>query len=90
MNHPDLQPNQDGGFIVFSPSQARDLAESLLRHADLAAAPRQFHHESVLCGSPLFGSVATAAFGLAMRNSQKGDERGIWFEFNGFKVTITR
>lgn len=35
VNHPDLKPDANGvGHIVFSPSQARHLAESLTKHAD--------------------------------------------------------
>lgn len=38
INHPDLKPDKDGvGHIVFSPNQARNLAELLLKHADKAA-----------------------------------------------------
>lgn len=34
INHPDLKPDADGvGHIVFSPQQARDLADLLYRHA---------------------------------------------------------
>jgi hypothetical protein len=34
VNHPDLKPDADGvGHIVFSPSQARNFAELLLKHA---------------------------------------------------------
>ena len=34
VNHPDLKPDADGvGHIVFSPNQARNLAELLLKHA---------------------------------------------------------
>lgn len=35
INHPDLKPDANGvGHIVFSPSQARHLAQSLTKHAD--------------------------------------------------------
>ncbi len=34
VNHPDLKPDENGvGHIVFSPAQARNLAELLLKHA---------------------------------------------------------
>jgi hypothetical protein len=37
INHPDLKPDADGvGHIVFSPRQARHLANLLLKHADQA------------------------------------------------------
>jgi hypothetical protein len=40
VNHPDLKPDEDGvGHVVFSPSQARHLAHSLLRFADAAEVP---------------------------------------------------
>ena len=35
INHPDLEPDENGvGHIVFSPDQARDLARLLIMHAD--------------------------------------------------------
>jgi hypothetical protein len=37
INHPDLQPDENGaGHIVFSPAQARNLAKLLLQKADEA------------------------------------------------------
>lgn len=34
VNHPDLKPDESGvGHIVFSPNQARNLAELLMKHA---------------------------------------------------------
>ena|ERR1700734_3961038 len=37
INHPDLQPDENGvGHIVFSPAQARELAEVLLKQAAIA------------------------------------------------------
>lgn len=37
VNHPDLQPDENGvGHIVFSPNQARNLADLLRKHASLA------------------------------------------------------
>lgn len=37
VNHPDLKPDVDGvGHIVFSPAQALNLAELLIKHAMLA------------------------------------------------------
>ena len=34
INHPDLKPDAQGvGHIVFSPTQAENLARSLLKHA---------------------------------------------------------
>jgi hypothetical protein len=39
INHPDLQPDENGvGHIVFSPAQARNLARLLLKKADEAEA----------------------------------------------------
>jgi hypothetical protein len=39
INHPDLQPDENGvGHIVFSPSQARNLARLLIKHAEWAEA----------------------------------------------------
>lgn len=35
VNHPDLKPNENGGgYIVFSPRQARHFAQLLMKHAD--------------------------------------------------------
>src|ERR1035438_2791117 len=35
INHPDLHPDENGvGHIVFSPNQARNLAELLIKHAN--------------------------------------------------------
>lgn len=40
VNHPDLQPDDNGvGHIVFSPGQARGFAASLLRQADVVDPP---------------------------------------------------
>jgi hypothetical protein len=37
INHPDLEPDENGvGHIVFSPQQARNLAALLMKHADEA------------------------------------------------------
>lgn len=37
VNHPDLKPDENGvGHIVFSPNQARNLADLLCKHATLA------------------------------------------------------
>lgn len=37
VNHPELQPDENGvGHLVFSPSQARALAETLKNKADVA------------------------------------------------------
>ena len=37
VNHPDLEPDENGvGHIVFSPAEARAFANLLLRHADTA------------------------------------------------------
>ena len=37
VNHPDLKPDEWGvGHIVFSPQQARNFANLLLKHADIA------------------------------------------------------
>jgi hypothetical protein len=39
INHPDLKPDENGvGHIVFSPRQARNLANLLLKHATWAEA----------------------------------------------------
>ena len=44
VNHPDLKPDKDGvGHIVFSPHQARNLAQLLLDHA--ASAEREIHRK---------------------------------------------
>lgn len=41
INHPDLLTDELGnGFIVFSPAQARDLAKSLGKYADMAEGRR--------------------------------------------------
>jgi hypothetical protein len=37
VNHPDIDPDKDGkGHIIFSPNQARNLANLLLRKAEEA------------------------------------------------------
>lgn len=42
INHPDLEPDEDGvGHIVFSIAQARNLALLLIEHAALAEAESQ-------------------------------------------------
>lgn len=42
INHPDLKPDENGvGHIVFSPRQARNLANLLLKHAAWADAERE-------------------------------------------------
>ncbi len=42
INHPDLKPDADGvGHIVFSPRQARQLANLLLKHAAWCDAERE-------------------------------------------------
>lgn len=39
INHPDLKPDENGvGHIVFSPTQARNLADLLIKHAAVADA----------------------------------------------------
>lgn len=42
INHPDLKPDANGvGHIIFSPNQARNLAELLWKHALAAEAQGQ-------------------------------------------------
>jgi hypothetical protein len=37
VNHPDLEPDENGcGYIIFSPTQARAFAQSVLKKADEA------------------------------------------------------
>ena len=45
INHPDLKPDENGvGHIVFSPRQARNLANLLLKHAAYAEAEAKGTH----------------------------------------------
>lgn len=61
INHPDLKPDEQGvGHIVFSPAQARNLAHSLLRQANIAeeeskpvAPPTDFGARVLTDGSPV-------------------------------------
>jgi hypothetical protein len=47
INHPDLEPGEDGvGHIVFSPDQAERLAQLLLKHAEGARATARRAHNS--------------------------------------------
>lgn len=45
INHPDLKPDENGvGHIVFSPRQARTLANLLVKHATYAEAESRGQH----------------------------------------------
>jgi hypothetical protein len=45
INHPDLKPDKNGvGHIVFSPRQARNLANLLIKHASYAEAEAKGTH----------------------------------------------
>ena len=46
INHPGLKPDENGaGHIVFSPRQARHLAQLLMKHADEALQEWRAAHE---------------------------------------------
>ncbi len=54
VNHPNIQPDADGaGYIVFSPRQARALAELLLKHAEQIEARKEPSCDEVVGGVPL-------------------------------------
>ncbi len=47
VNHPDLKPDENGvGHIVFSPNQARNLADLLCKHATLAENDKREQQEA--------------------------------------------